>query len=63
MKTARYALLLMSLVLVAACGTKGPLVLPDKAGPAGSNEDTSEPSSEPMDEVEPQTPPEPATAP
>ena len=31
MKTARNVLLLMSLVLVAACGTKGPLVLPDKA--------------------------------
>jgi predicted small lipoprotein YifL len=31
MKTSRFVLLLMSLVLVAACGTKGPLVMPDKA--------------------------------
>lgn len=31
MKTARYLLMMMVLVLVAACGTKGPLVLPDKA--------------------------------
>lgn len=60
MKTARYALLLMSLVLVAACGTKGPLVLPDKAGPG---EESSEPSSEPADPVEPQAPPEPPAAP
>jgi predicted small lipoprotein YifL len=30
MKTARFALLLMSLVLAAACGTKGDLVLPEK---------------------------------
>jgi predicted small lipoprotein YifL len=30
MKTARLALLLMSLVLAAACGTKGDLVLPEK---------------------------------
>jgi len=36
MKTVRYALLLLSLVLVAACGTKGDLVLPDKAEPAQS---------------------------
>jgi predicted small lipoprotein YifL len=31
MKTSRLALLLLSLVLVAACGTKGPLVLPEPA--------------------------------
>jgi len=31
MKTARYLLMMMVLVLVAACGTKGPLVLPDPA--------------------------------
>jgi len=36
MKTARFALLLLSLALVAACGTKGDLVLPDKAEPAQS---------------------------
>ena len=34
MKTTRLALLLLSLALVAACGTKGDLVLPDKAEPA-----------------------------
>lgn len=60
MKTARYALLLMSLVLVAACGTKGPLVLPDKADKAGSGKEPSEPSSGP---AEPQTPQEPRAAP
>lgn len=31
MKTVRLSLLLLSLVLLAACGTKGDLVLPDKA--------------------------------
>ena len=31
MKMTRLALLLLSLALVAACGTKGPLVMPDKA--------------------------------
>lgn len=31
MKTTRLALLLLSLVLVAACGTKGDLVSPDQA--------------------------------
>jgi len=31
MKTTRLCLLLLSLVLVAACGTKGDLVLPDEA--------------------------------
>ena len=31
MKTTRLCLLLLSLALVAACGTKGDLVLPDKA--------------------------------
>lgn len=31
MKNTRLCLLLLSLVLVAACGTKGDLVLPDKA--------------------------------
>ncbi len=36
MKTTRCALLLLSFVLVAACGTKGDLVLPDKATPAGT---------------------------
>lgn len=34
MKSARLILLLLSLALVAACGTKGDLVLPDKAEPA-----------------------------
>lgn len=34
MKNARLILLLLSLALVAACGTKGDLVLPDKAEPA-----------------------------
>ncbi len=43
MKTSRLALLLMSLVLVAACGTKGPLVMPDKAAPA----ETTEPPADP----------------
>ena len=33
MKNARWILLLLSLVLVAACGTRGDLVLPDKAEP------------------------------
>ena len=31
MKTTRLCLLMLSLVLVAACGTKGDLVMPDKA--------------------------------
>ncbi len=31
MKTTRLALLMLSFVLLAACGTKGDLVLPDKA--------------------------------
>lgn len=43
MKTARYALLLMSLVLVAACGTKGPLVLPDKADKPDKTESPAAP--------------------
>lgn len=38
MKTARLCLLLLSLVLLAACGTKGDLVLPDKAAPAEKTE-------------------------
>lgn len=38
MKTARLSLLLLSLVLLAACGTKGDLVLPDKADAAGNAE-------------------------
>lgn len=38
MKTARLTLLLLSLVLLAACGTKGDLVLPDKADPAENAE-------------------------
>jgi predicted small lipoprotein YifL len=44
MKTSRLALLLMSLVLVAACGTKGPLVLPDKADKAEPAEPTEPPA-------------------
>ena len=43
MKTARYAMLLMSLVLVAACGTKGPLVLPDKADKPDKTESPAAP--------------------
>lgn len=35
MKTTRLALLLLSFVLVGACGTKGDLVLPDKAEKTG----------------------------
>lgn len=38
MKTARLSLLLLSLVLLAACGTKGDLVRPDKAAPADKTE-------------------------
>jgi predicted small lipoprotein YifL len=34
MKTLRLSLLLLSLVLLAACGTKGDLVLPDRADKA-----------------------------
>ncbi len=34
MKTTRLCLLLLSLVLLAACGTKGDLVMPDKPAPA-----------------------------
>lgn len=34
MKTVRLALLLLSLALAAACGTKGDLVPPDKAEPS-----------------------------
>jgi predicted small lipoprotein YifL len=44
MKTSRLALLLMSLVLVAACGTKGPLVLPDKADKPEPAEPTEPPA-------------------
>ena len=43
MKTARYVLLMMSLVLVAACGTKGPLVLPDKADKPDQTESPAAP--------------------
>lgn len=42
MKTSRLALLL-SLVLVAACGTKGPLVLPEKADKPEPAESSTEP--------------------
>lgn len=42
MKTTRLALLLLSLALVAACGTKGDLVLPVK--PAAP--DTTEPPAD-----------------
>ena len=38
MNTPRLALLLLSLVLVAACGTKGDLVLPSKAEPPAKGE-------------------------
>lgn len=38
MKTLRLSLLLLSLVLLAACGTKGDLVLPDKADEAPKTE-------------------------
>ncbi len=38
MNTPRLALLLLSLVLVAACGTKGDLVLPSKAEPPAKAE-------------------------
>jgi predicted small lipoprotein YifL len=43
MKTTRTALLLMGLVLVAACGTKGPLVLPDKADEPDKTESPAAP--------------------
>ena len=43
MKTARYLLLMMSLVLVAACGTKGPLVLPEKADKPDKTESPAAP--------------------
>lgn len=42
MKTHRLALLLLSLVLVAACGTKGDLVLP----PEPAAPDTAEPPAD-----------------
>jgi predicted small lipoprotein YifL len=45
MKTSRLALLLLSLVLVAACGTKGPLVLPDKAEKPDPAEQTEPPAA------------------
>ena len=45
MKTTRCALLLMSLVLVAACGTKGPLVLPDKADKPEPTEPAESPAA------------------
>ena len=44
MKTNRLALLLIGLCLVAACGTKGPLVLPDKADPAPSEQKIEPPA-------------------
>ena len=46
MKTSRLALLLMSLVLVAACGTKGPLVMPDQAQKPEPAETTEPPADQ-----------------
>jgi predicted small lipoprotein YifL len=43
MKTLRLSLLLLSLVLLAACGTKGDLVLPDKADEAAKPEPPAAP--------------------
>ncbi len=45
MKTSRVLLLLSSLVLVAACGTKGPLVLPDGEAPKRAPEAVELPES------------------
>jgi predicted small lipoprotein YifL len=45
MKTARLTLLLLSLVLLAACGNKGDLVLPDKADQPAPAENTEPPAT------------------
>lgn len=45
MKTSRVVLLLSSLFLVAACGTKGPLVLPGKETPRRTTEPVELPRS------------------
>ena len=45
MKTSRLALLTLCLVLVAACGTKGPLVMPDKADKPAPAEQTEPPAA------------------
>lgn len=68
MKTSRIVLLLTSLVLVAACGVKGPLVLPDKETPARTIEPIDSPADaaaqedtvdagEPAGAAQPATPP------
>ena len=44
MKIARPTLLLLSLVLLAACGTKGDLVMPDQAAPPQAPETTEPPA-------------------
>ena len=68
MKTSRLLLLSTSLLLVAACGTKGPLVLPGEETPARTVEPVELPedadamtddhaSSESADAAEPAAPP------
>ena len=68
MKTSRLLLLSTSLLLAAACGTKGPLVLPGKETPARQVEPIELPDdadamtdahapTEPADAAEPPAPP------
>ena len=68
MKTSRLLLLSTSLLLAAACGTKGPLVLPGKETPARQVEPIELPDDadamtddhappEPADAAEPPAPP------
>ena len=68
MKTSRLLLLSTSLLLAAACGTKGPLVLPGKETPARQVEPIERPDdadamtddhapTEPADAAEPPAPP------
>ena len=68
MKTSRLLLLSSSLLLAAACGTKGPLVLPGKETPARQVEPIELPDdadamtddhapTEPADAAEPPAPP------
>jgi predicted small lipoprotein YifL len=45
MKITRTALLLIGLVLVAACGTKGPLVMPEKADKPEKTDQTESPAA------------------
>ena len=68
MKTPRIVLVLTSLLLVAACGVKGPLVLADKETPARTIEPIESPADaaaqedagdagEPAGAAQPATPP------